>query len=459
MKKPILTSLCAFAALATLIAAMPASAKQVSLEVALSQPYLPANQKQTAFVKVGLTGFRMAADTRRAPVNVAIVLDKSGSMGGEKIQQARAAAITAVNRLAANDIVSIITYDDSVSVVVPATKLTDKATVIQAINRISAGGSTALFAGVSKGAAEVRKFLDETRVNRVILLSDGLANVGPSSPGDLAALGSSLGRESITVSTIGLGLGYNEDLMTQLASTADGNHDFVENASDLTRIFDREFGDVLSVVAQEVLVKVKCADGIRPVRVLGREAEIDGQTVTTSMNQIYSEQEKYVLLELELPATAADKSRDVVSVDVSYANMSTRTTDKLSSAVAVRFTNSKEVVQNHTNKEVCVASVVNIANDNNRQALALRDQGKVEEAKELLWTNQLYIDGHVKGGLDSKLLRDQRDFNKENYDNLDKANWATTRKQMRYNQYAVDKQQTRGYGGGVRTPAPEPKKK
>ena len=98
----------------------------------------------------------------------------------------------------------------------PATKVSDKKTIFRAIRQIRADGSTALFGGVSKGAKEIRKFLSHKRVNRMVLLSDGLANVGPQSPSELGDLGSSLIEDGISVTTIGLGLGYNEDLMTKL---------------------------------------------------------------------------------------------------------------------------------------------------------------------------------------------------------------------------------------------------
>ena len=110
-----------------------------------------------------------------------------------------------------------------------------------------------MFSGVSKGASEVRKFLDSNRVSRVILLSDGLANLGPSTPSELGQLGHSLSKEGISVTTIGLGLGYNEDLMTQLAGMSDGNHAFVQNYSDLTKIFAAEFNTALTVVANQLV--------------------------------------------------------------------------------------------------------------------------------------------------------------------------------------------------------------
>ena len=113
-------------------------------------------------------------------------------------------------------------------------------------------------------------------MNRVILLSDGQANVGPKSATELGELGMSLGKEGISVTTIGLGAGYNEDLMANLAGYSDGNHAFVENAEDLVRIFNYEFGDVLSVVAQDLVIRIQLMDGVRPMRLLGRDGEILG---------------------------------------------------------------------------------------------------------------------------------------------------------------------------------------
>jgi Ca-activated chloride channel family protein len=185
-------------------AAQAAAAKgePVRIDVGVGKPYLLAGQKQTNYIRVALTGLSLDEPGRRTSVNVAIVLDKSGSMAGDKIRRAKEAAIAAVDRLGANDIVSVIAYDDLVEVLVPATKVSDRQAIRNAILRLEAGGSTGLFAGVSKGASEVRKFAERQRVNRIILLSDGQANVGPSSPSELGSLGASLIKEGISVTTM-----------------------------------------------------------------------------------------------------------------------------------------------------------------------------------------------------------------------------------------------------------------
>ncbi|WP_146374016.1 vWA domain-containing protein [Symmachiella macrocystis] len=431
--------LAAFVAAATLIGST-VQAGQVKLDVSMAQPTLLAGKKQTAYLKVGLTGFKFQSDKKRPSVNVALVLDKSGSMKGEKIKRAREAAISAIERLNENDIVSVITYDATVNVLVPATKLSDKKQIIEKIKSIGASGSTALFAGVSKGAGELRKFLDSERVNRIILLSDGLANVGPKSPSELGELGRSLGKEGIAVSTMGLGLHYNEDLMVQLAQNSDGNHIFIKDAADLVKIFNYEFDDVLSVVAQEVAITITCENGVRPVRMLNGDAEINGQTVVVGMNQIYSEQEKYILLEVEIPAAKPEETLKVAAVNVSYANMQTNTTDRLSSEVSVKFSENVADVEKSLNRDVMEQAVLQVANRANGFATQLRDKGDIEGARQVLINNSVYL-GENGELLGSELLMFRCATNKEQSKKLDEKDWKANRKQMRRFQYKDQTQQ------------------
>jgi Ca-activated chloride channel homolog len=411
-----------------------ADGAQIKLSVGMAKPLLLAGQKQTTHLKIALTGFEFRDKTKRVPVNLAIVIDKSGSMSGEKIRKAKEAALMALKRLNSKDTISVVAYDHNVRVLVPATKVAETAAIRSAINEMSAGGNTALFAGTSKGAAEARKFLDKNRANRVILISDGLANVGPSSPKQLGELGASLIKEGISVTTVGLGGGYNEDLMTQLARRSDGNHYFAENATDLARVFKGELGDVLSVCAQEVTIKIKCAPGIRPVRTLGRDADIAGQFVTARMNQLYSGQEKYVLLEVEVPATEKNKTLKIADVEVGYANMATQTSQKLTSDVKVRFTKDAGLVKTSINKPAMIAVVTQIGNYNNDRALVLRDQGKLKEARLVLQTNVMFFDAHIEF-IPSDELKRQRDYNTMNLKKMDiGGDWNKLRKDMRAEQ-------------------------
>jgi Ca-activated chloride channel family protein len=352
---------------------------------------LKSDEKQTTWIRVGLEGFKLASEKQRPPVNLAIVLDKSGSMKGEKIQQAIRGAVDAIALLGPNDIVSVVTYDSTVNVLVPATKLTDPESVIGAIRKINAEGNTALFAGVSKGAAEVQKFADRDRVNRVILLSDGLANVGPSSPGELGALGATLLKENISVSTLGLGLGYNEDLMVQIAAKSGGNHQFIEQATELADIFRKEFDDVMSVVAQEVDVRIQIPDGVRPVRVLGNESDINGQSVVTRLAQIYSRQNKHVVVEVEVPASESNSKLALATVSVAYTNMKTKQRDQLSGSTEVRFTTSASEVEKSLNTKVLADVVALVSSEQNKIATKFLDGGDLAKCRQVLKENGEFL--------------------------------------------------------------------
>ena len=236
-------------------AASAAASETVHLRIDVDRHVLPADSTEKAVVKIALDGIRPPRRDRRPPVNLALVIDRSGSMAGDKIIKAREAALEAIERLGADDVVSLVTFDNHIESVMPAQRLGDGRRLREAICAIEPRGGTALYGGVMRGAAEVRKNLEDRRyINRVILLSDGLANVGPSSPEELGRVGASLMKEGISVTTIGLGLGFNEDLMTRLALRSDGNTYFVEHSNDLPRIFSAELGDVLNVVARRIII-------------------------------------------------------------------------------------------------------------------------------------------------------------------------------------------------------------
>ena len=429
-------------------------AKQVQLDVGLAHPTMLLNDKEKSenHLRIALKGFELESDKHRTPVNVAIVIDRSGSMQGEKIEHARRAAMQAIDRLRDDDIVAVVSYDTTAEVLVPATKASDRHGIKERIERLTPRGNTALFAGVKKGADEVRKFKSDEYVNRVVLLSDGLANVGPSSPSELGKLGRSLLKDGISVSTMGLGLGYNEDLMSTLAIEASGNHTFIENADDLEIVFNNEFDDVLSVVAQKIRIEAKLAKGVRPVKVLNYPAEIDGQSVYIELGQLVARQERYFVIELEIQHGRSGSSMPVADVSVEYNNVITHTTDKLTSSVRARFTESKEVADAAINKAVLASCVIQIANHRNREATETRDRGDISGAEKILKDNAEYLRYNYRA-LGNEELKRRADLNTAQAGGLSGDDWNRNRKAMREGQAADATQQTYS-GSGKKTSQP-----
>jgi len=352
----------------------------VECRVEIDRAVLPAGGTQRAVVKITLDAPPPPEKNMRPAVNLAIVLDRSGSMAGQKLERAKDAAIEALRHLGPMDMFSVVVYDHNVSTVVPAQHATNIEWIEGRIRQIRSGGNTALFGGVSQGAAEVRKNLGGNYVHRIILLSDGLANVGPSSPEDLGRLGVALIKESISVTTIGVGTDYNEDLMTRLSQNSDGNTYFVESSRDLPRIFTAELGDVLSVVAKKVHLIIECPDGVKPLNIIGREGRIKGRIVELSLNQLYGSQEKYALIEVEIPGGKSGEKKDIAYVNVSYENPFTQKKETSSGRAYASFSKDRVKVKKSASIAVQKDYYLNLNAISQDKAISLSDRGKKNEA-------------------------------------------------------------------------------
>lgn len=378
-----LTRMLSFAAvLAALVSVTVVSAgSPVNLRVELDRPVLPADSRQTVIVKVALDGIR-AAHTRRAPINLALVIDKSGSMAGERIERARQAALEAVRRLDRDDLVSLVAFDQEVRVLLPARRVGDGAALSAAIERIVAGGTTNLHGGVVEGATQLRANIEGGYTHRVILLSDGQANVGPRTPEALGDLGAQLMRQGIAVTTIGLGLDFNEDLMTRLARRSDGNTYFVEDGRDLPRIFREELGDVLSIVARRVVVEVDFPAQVRPVRVIGREGRVEGGRAVIELNQLYGGQEKFALIEVEVEAGRVGATREIARAQVRYEDAAKVRAGSQAQRVTARYAEREAEVVAAANHQVQADYAVNVLAEARDEVVALADAGRTKEAGE-----------------------------------------------------------------------------
>lgn len=419
-------------------------ARTVRLEARPVQAVLEAsNRPQRTTIQISVEGLApvAAANTvEKAPLNLSLVLDRSGSMAGDKIENLRRAALDILDRMGPRDVLSIVAFDNSTDVILPATRVTDPATIRSRILDIQPGGMTALFGGVSKGIAQARKFKGQGRSTRLVLVSDGQANVGPSSVSELAALGRSAGREGIPVTTVGLGEGYNEDLMQQLAQNADGNHDFARDPSDLARIFDREFGEALEIVATDLVVKFRCPDGIRPIRVIDRDATISGQELSIRWNQVAGGQKKILLVEVEVPAGKAGAQVRLGDATVTAKERATGAADVAEARAEVAYTAERAVAVASVDKVAKAAVVRASANENLKKAISARDAGRKEEAKAILRDNAATLGAAAKE-LNAPALQQDAVMQEQAAEKVDdEASWGSSRKTLRSKQHKVTTQ-------------------
>jgi Ca-activated chloride channel family protein len=231
------------------------------------------------------------------------------------------------------------------------------------------------------GAGQLQEFFSSKRINRVILLSDGLANVGPSSTRDLRRLGSDLAERGISVTTIGVGDDYNEDLMAGLAEASDANYYYVKDTEKLPQIFAKELGELLTVAARDVRIEIVCPDGVKPLGFIGRAEKFDSQRVTVNLSQFTTGQNRYLFLRCLVDG----KQSDVAKVNVNYTDeLGDGSVQTATGTARVVFTDDRSLSEKSVNGAVIAQKELMLTAVAKDEAMAQADAGNYSEAAKIL---------------------------------------------------------------------------
>jgi Ca-activated chloride channel family protein len=272
------------------------------------------NRHSKRFLLATIAAPRAAAERTRPPVNLAIVLDRSGSMSGDKLRVAKAAVAEAIGRLGPDDRFSVVVYDDVVDVVIASTPAAGESrrAALEQLRAIDARGSTNLGEGWLRGCEQVAGHLVETGVNRCLLLTDGLANVGITDAGELARHAAELRARGVSTSTFGVGNDFDEGLLQALADAGGGHFYYIADAPQIADAITSEVGETLEIVAREVAIEVTARDDIRIEPISPYRATVHGNRTTVAIGDLASDQVVEVVLRLSFPY--GDVGRDTGAI-------------------------------------------------------------------------------------------------------------------------------------------------
>lgn len=413
---------------------------EVKLDARLNSPVI-ASSGGTVFLHITLEtrGFAPRHEQRR-PMNIAVVLDRSGSMADErKIDYAKSALNKLIDQLHSEDIFSLVVYDDAIDVLRDARRVgRNKQSLKSLVNEISPRNSTNLGGGMMEGFRQVGKHLSSEYVNRVILLSDGLANQGITNPVELNRIARKHRNKSISLTTMGVGLEYNENLMVGLAESGGGNYYFIESPHQLASIMDRELNAASNVVAQNAYLHLQCGKGVTLVDVIGCESVLENGVYRIPIGDVAADEVREVTVELAVPK-GSDR-QTLASGTLHAEGFSLRP----AFSTTVAYTNDVAYIEQSRDLDVQAKVDIAVSTRTVEKAMKALDEGRTEEAKaELRAAKDALANSPAAwaGGESAAVVQEQADRLNSFENALSSAGKDTrqAKKSIQYENYRVQK--------------------
>lgn len=352
----------------------------------LDYDLLTVQQPQKVYMIARLTAGSAPSGQERRPLNLSVVIDHSGSMAGEKLDYTRQAAQFLVQNLTALDILSIVLYNDQVQTLIPAEPVQHKDNIIQRIDNIKASGTTNLSGGWLEGCNLVQRNQHTDYLNRVILMTDGLANRGVVDFDRLVGIGRQKFESGISTTTMGLGSDFNEDLLIAIANASGGAFYFIESPEVAPMIFQEELRGLLNVIGQNLTITLELTEQISNVSQLNAyPIEMNGQKITFRMGDVFGDEVKTLALELAIPALDEVGERQIATLHFDYDELTEAGAEHRQLTLPVKINVAPVGVQPIlANPDVYHSILLLKAAQARREAIQQADKGHYKEAAQIL---------------------------------------------------------------------------
>src|SRR6185503_910450 len=315
---------------------------------------LEAGREQTVDVLIRITPPALSTIRPnwkgRPDLNLSLVLDRSGSMEGEKMIRAREAAMFCGDQMLATDRLSVVTFDDQIEVLFPSEPVTNKEAMKALISRVNARNSTALHEAWVRGGLTVSGNLLDQGINRVVLITDGLANVGVTNTDEIVTQAMGLFQRGVSTSTIGIGADFNEDLLMPMAQAGGGNAWHVVEPDDMQHIFQIELEGLIAQFAHTVSLSLIPADGVRVVDVLN-DFEYT-ETGRYRLPNLQAGSPLDIVVQLRAGAQEVGTQMRLLDLRLGFTPQDAKNAEVLKQAHTVEFATQTEVERSPVNDDV-----------------------------------------------------------------------------------------------------------
>lgn len=397
-----------------------AQAGTLTVHAGLEQGVVPAGQSVERYLVLTLNGER-DADGPSRDFNVAVVLDRSGSMASAgKLDYARLASDTLLSALDERDRLALVTFSNHARVLSPSERVVSPDRIRERLAGLTAAGGTNLGAGLLEGLRQVAPHATGDTLDRIIVLSDGRVNQGETSVDTLASWAGAAGADGVTVSTIGLGLDYNEDLLARMADWGGGSYHFVDQPGALASIFQAELERMSSVAAEGVAIQVVPARGVEILDVLGYQHTAVPGGVSIPVGEVVAGEPRKVVLKVRVPAGIADSTVSVARVHV------TRTDAPAPAALTVQAVASADpaLLASSVDEGLAVLGSQAEASDLADKAVREWERGNVAGMRDLFASSSL-VAGEAASRYGSEELARQMRGVEEDQESLEAAKPAS----------------------------------
>lgn len=359
----------------------------LAVDARLGQGKLPSGTTEDTLLFASVTGSDLEKISA-PPLNLGIVIDRSGSMKGARVANAIEAAVGTISRLRDGDSVTVVAFDTESQVVVQPTvaTATNRDAMIAAVRSIRLGGDTCISCGLETAMdrMSVSPVATGDHVTRMMLLSDGATNHGITDASGLRALADRMRDRGCAISTIGVDVDFDEKVMALLAQESNGRHYFVANAGDLPAVFSQEFDSLLASVARDAELSVELAPGVELEQVFDRTFRRENGRIIVPFGTFSAKQQKTVLLKLRVDdAHAKDGTQAVASVKLTYRDL-VRQDDGAAFGKLALFRDSELTAPEEVDPLVEARFERSKTASTLTEANALFEQGRVAEANKKL---------------------------------------------------------------------------